>query len=65
MSAPAAKAFSPLPVTTAQRWLSSASNAAKAAIRSPSTWLLSAFNACGRLSVTSVTAPRCSTRMFS
>ena len=65
MSAPAAKAFSPAPVSTAQRCAESASKAAKAAIRSSRTWLLSAFNACGRLSVISVTAPRASTRMVS
>jgi hypothetical protein len=34
ISAPAAKAFYPLPVRTAQRWLSSASNLPKASIKS-------------------------------
>jgi hypothetical protein len=54
---PGGKAFSPLPVRTAQRWLSSASKASKAAISSSSTWLLSALSALGRLSVMIVTAP--------
>jgi hypothetical protein len=61
MSAPAANAFS-LPVSTAHPWLASASNASSAAIHSVSTGELSAFSACGRLSVMSVTPPsRCST----
>ena len=64
MSAPAANAFS-LPVRTRQRWPGSASYAAKAWIRSARIWLFSAFSACGRLSVISVTASRCSTRMVS
>ena len=60
----AAKARS-LPVRTAQRWLSSESKAAKAAISSARTALLRALSALGRFRVIKVTAPRCSTRIFS
>src|SRR5437764_7825029 len=62
ISAPAANAFSD-PVSTRQCWLSSASYVAKAVISSLSTSLLRALSACGRFNVTSVTAPRCSTRI--
>jgi len=64
MSAPAANAFS-LPVITAQPCDGSASNAFIASSSSDRIWLLSALSAWGRFSVTSVAAPRCSTRMVS
>jgi hypothetical protein len=57
MSAPAAKALSPLPVITAQSWAGSASKAAKACVRSARTCEESALSAWGRLSVNRVTGP--------
>src|SRR5687767_10065403 len=65
MSAPATKAFSPLPVRTIARTPASALNAAMALASSVSVWLFRALRTFGRLRETMATAPSRSIRRLS
>src|SRR5579883_504193 len=65
MSAPAANALLPLPVTTIARTSESASSSRSAAESSSSNAALSALRTCGRFSAITATGPSRSSRMFS